>query len=142
MKTKDELMAELKALGVALLVIEYSGGGDSGAIDAISAYVADNGTSKDVDELFRATHDEITVRVSQTLMDEQPKDFSTRLEEYAYEFLLDDLSDWCNNDGGSGKVMVFVEPGLDDHGNEHEAGEIHIHHRTFYTETNYEEITL
>lgn len=142
MNTKEELLAELKALGIVLLTIEYSGGGDSGAIDEICAYTANGSEIKDVDELHTAEHNEIAVHVAQTLLNEPIHKFSQQLETFAYEFLLEDLSDWCNNDGGSGKVMVFVEAGVDDQGIEHDAGVIHIHHQTYYTETNYEEITL
>lgn len=125
----------LKNLGVAKVVIDYSGSGDSGQIDTISAYRADdletdpNG-AQDVDDLVRAhaPANEIVMRVAAKLLDEKDEKLSSALEQFAYDALESlDVEDWCNNDGGDGVMTIYVEAGEND-GEEYPAGHIRVDH--------------
>lgn len=125
---KKILIDELRTLGVAKLVIEYSGSGDSGAVDCISAYSAADLVEmdkpgvfvapKDVDEMAEAYYGrdgQIAIRVSNKLLGEDDALLSLQLEKFAYD-LLDyfAVGDWVNNDGGSGKLTFYVDG--DEHG--------------------------
>lgn len=145
---REELFAQLKILGIKQLWVEYAGGGDSGQIDYISAFRGEGrkyNDAEDVDELFRGDlmHDEFQAvqAVTAELRNKPDEKLSRQIEQFAYD-LLENLSDWCNNDGGGGKLIVFVEDGVDDKGEPHEAGEIHAHHYTNWTQVNYEEVSL
>jgi hypothetical protein len=79
----------LKDKGVAKIKVEYSGGGDSGAIDTI--YFTDhndNLISIDLEEI--PDYDEDTV------------------EHIAYKY-LNNIEDWWNNEGGYGVFVINID---------------------------------
>ena len=86
---KDDLdkamfFSALKDLGVAKLVAEYSGGGDSGAIDTVYG----EGTEDNF----------ITL-----------DNFRDRVENFMYEILTNKYDyDWYNNDGGNGTIYFDI----------------------------------
>lgn len=82
---KAAFFSGLKDLGVEKLVAEYSGGGDSGAIDSVYA------------ENTEGDHVDLG-------------DFHDRVEEFMYEILTTKyVYDWYNNDGGSGTVYFNID---------------------------------
>ena len=90
-------MVHLVDLGVKHIIIEYSGSGDSGAIDGIAFSKIARQSSTDSDE------------------DYCPKEMVNRdvydiIDKRAYN-LLDDIEDWYNNDGGYGKIIIQVPSG-------------------------------
>ena len=82
----QELILKLKDYGVDHIVVDYSGSGDSGGIDAVVFYDKTN-------ELIK---------------NEDLKDFSGEVEDCVYP-LLNDIEDWYNNEGGNGTVTIDLE---------------------------------
>jgi hypothetical protein len=132
---KEDFLRILKDLGVVKLVIDYSGSGDSGQIDTISAFRSsdvetDPNGAQDVDELVKAhaPANEIAMRVAGVLLDEKDESLSSALERFAYDALESlNVEDWCNNDGGDGIMTIYVEAG-EDEGEPYPAGHIQINH--------------
>ena len=90
---KKEAILGLKNLNVDLLVLHYSGGGDSGAIDDFQYYKRiKNGDSFDVDNF-----EEVIMTFDSKL-----------IEDFAYP-ILNDIEDWWNNEGGNGKMYIDLE---------------------------------
>jgi hypothetical protein len=146
-RCRAELFTELEELGVVKLEIEYSGGGDSGQVDNISAFLempVEGSVPHNVDELYAAAVDpsQIPIRVANKLLNISNERLSQKYEQLAYD-LLDNagVSDWRNNEGGGGTLHVFVKPG--QHDNEtYEAGYIHADHHYYTQEATYETYSL
>jgi hypothetical protein len=79
-------LTALRELGIREIVLEYSGGGDSGGIDTVQAY-KDSEMKEPVD---------------------MPPELQVAVEERA-NTLLDKLPDWYNNDGGYGTLTFDLE---------------------------------
>jgi hypothetical protein len=73
--------------GYRYIIITYNGSGDSGAIEEI--YL-----SKTIDDIR-----DTTPLISS---DREP------IESWAYNAILDKISDWYNNDGGYGTIVIDV----------------------------------
>lgn len=84
--TAQEAIYKLKDQGVHIIKIEYSGGGDSGAIDQITYY--------------DKNHDELNIIPDASLVD--------AIEKFAY-VKLNDIEDWWNNEGGSGEMDINID---------------------------------
>lgn len=84
--TAQEAIHKLKDLGVSIIHIEYSGGGDSGAIDDMTYQ------NKDSDDLVIPPDPELTQAV----------------EKFAY-VKLNNIEDWWNNEGGSGFMTINID---------------------------------
>lgn len=80
MKTQEEIY-KLKDQGVTFIRIEYSGGGDDGAIDDIT-YLDNDENIVSVDNID-----------------------NNAIEELAYT-KLNDIEDWWNNEGGMGTMTI------------------------------------
>jgi hypothetical protein len=133
-EVRRDLVMRLRALGIAQLVISYSGSGDSGQIDEIAAYrkgddpdAGDAHTKAlDVDDLWNGLGPEqIAIMVSNKLMNIKNELLSVQLEQLGYDLLNHvNAADWQNNDGGQGRITIFVE----EQGEENEPGRIEIAH--------------
>jgi hypothetical protein len=91
---KEELtkaFIHLKDKGVKYVKVEYSGGGDSGDIDAIY-YNLEN-----PDEDLNTRH---TLGINMEVHE--------LIKNYSY-YLTQDIEDWYNNDGGYGIIVIDVE---------------------------------
>lgn len=137
-KTKQQLVAELLALGVHRAVIEYSGSGDSGAIDEVAAYMdvgKNRADIRDVDELNAAaplSNAAAIFQVTNRLMGNKDNALSKRLEQFGYDVLEHlNVSDWVNNDGGGGKLTIYAVDAEHD-GEEVAAGTVKVNH--YYNE--------
>ena len=106
--SKDEAVAlttQLKMLGVAKVVISFTGSGDSGEIEYI--------------ELLNANEDIIPMPVDMVAWTKQvygeqkaeQKQVKLRdaLEDIGYRVLDETGMDWYNNDGGQGVVFLDVD---------------------------------
>jgi hypothetical protein len=82
-----EALNELHKLGVEQIVVEYSGSGDSGDIDN-SDYISKTNGSIDV-----------------------PNDINDIVIDYIHSKILDTFSDWYNNEGGGGTLLIEVPSG-------------------------------
>lgn len=140
---KQHLLEELRALKIIKIVIDYSGSGDSGQIDTVSAYREGDTEPQEPDQIERDSPFDIPVRVSNALLGDGDKTLSARLEQFAYDALdAANVGDWVNGDGGDGVLTILVEKGDDSEEEEHDAGTISIRHRTFYTESDNSSFTL
>jgi hypothetical protein len=83
-----ELM-KLRDMGYTHIRIGYSGGGDSGQIDEIEALEMLNG--KFIDEADISGFEEIDYEA---------------IESWVNDFMLDDIEDWWNNEGGFGHAII------------------------------------
>ena len=103
------LLVKLANEGVTGLLVTYSGGGDSGAIDDI-VYTTDKLDENDeialdqIDSIDTYTPGTKYLRALSYGMNDDLNDFIT-------EKLLDNIEDWWNNDGGYGKVSILVPSG-------------------------------
>lgn len=138
---KEEFLEILKRLGIVQVVIDYSGSGDSGQIDTISAYRSgdlemDPNRAQNVDDLTakHAPAYEIAMRVANVLLDKEDEKLSGRLEQFAYDALESlNVDDWCNNEGGDGVMTIYVEAGKDEY-DQYPAGHIQVAHSINITE--------
>lgn len=97
------LLLQLADLGVTGIKINYSGGGDSGAIGGM-IYTREEVLLDDLDDLEP---------YSQNVLNLEDLDSSiySDLEEFAQSKLLDDIEDWWNNDGGYGTLLISIPSG-------------------------------
>jgi len=98
--SKQEKISELVENNVGFLLVIYSGGGDSGAIDEIQLVSSD---CKHAHEQFHANALETTWSKEFNLSAyESDVNF---IEDIAYGH-LNNVEDWCNNDGGFGSMLI------------------------------------
>jgi hypothetical protein len=92
MATGLELMLRLRDLGIVSVYAEFSGGGDSGAIDDMNYHLSDSTISN----LFADVN----------------KELDSDVNDYCYT-LLDNgnIEDWYNNDGGNGTLSIDTKTG-------------------------------
>jgi hypothetical protein len=104
------LLLQLADRGVTGIRVEYSGGGDSGAIDSI-VY-----TTQTLDKDEEAAFDYISelysygAGASPNLTDLDSGIYSD-IEDFANDKILGDIEDWWNNDGGYGVLSILVPSG-------------------------------
>lgn len=139
LKTKNRIIEELRALNIKRVIVEYSGSGDSGSIDEVAAFLADdNSTRQCITELAYAAaeNDEvILLRIRDRLLGTTTPTLHARIESLCYAALdATDAPDWYNNDGGGGTMTLYVEDGKDDGGEEVAAGTIKFAHYYNVTE--------
>jgi len=91
MENIDKIMLhKLKDIGTAYVLIEYSGGGDSGCIDCTSALNSENNFIN-IHEL--PNHTEL-------------QNILLNIADYFEESILSNIEDWWNNDGGFGTLIL------------------------------------
>lgn len=140
---KQHLLEELRALKIVKVVIEYSGSGDSGQVDTVSAYREGDTQPQEPDVIAKDSPFDVPIRVSNAILGNDNAKLSARLEQFAYDALdAADVDDWYNNDGGEGILTILVKTGDDSELEEFDAGAISIRHRTFYTESDCSSFTL
>jgi hypothetical protein len=92
MATGLELMLRLRDLGIVSIYAEFSGGGDSGAIDDINYHLSDSTINNQFDTDNEELHDDV--------------------ENYCYKLLQSgNIEDWYNNDGGHGTLNIDTKTG-------------------------------
>jgi hypothetical protein len=106
------VMTYLGDLGFNRVQINYSGGGDSGAIDTI-IYLKPEDIAEDI------SHYELNEEQKETL-NETVRNF---VEDIAWK-RLNDIEDWWNNDGGFGVMTIDIP-----------SGEFTIENNTYYQMT-------
>ena len=103
------LLVKLANEGVTGLLVTYSGGGDSGAIDDI-VY-----TTEKLDEDDEIAIDQIdsidTYSPGTKYLRALSSSMNDDLNDFVTGHLLDTIEDWWNNDGGYGKVSILVPSG-------------------------------
>lgn len=98
---------ELKALGVASITANYSGQGDSGQFDGITAHNAD-GSVLEID-LDKPVGEEIALRVKDRLLNREFKTLSNRIAQLVWDTVdAEGHSGFWNNEGGEGTLEIDV----------------------------------
>jgi hypothetical protein len=87
-----ELMLRLRDLGIVSIYAEFSGGGDSGAIDNINYHVSDC----TINNIFAVEN----------------KELHSDVDDYCYTLIQGGkIEDWYNNDGGHGTLSIDTKTG-------------------------------
>lgn len=87
-----ELMLRLRDLGIVSIYAEFSGGGDSGAIDNINYHVSDC----TINNIFAVEN----------------KELHSDVDDYCYTLIQGGkIEDWYNNDGGHGTLSINTKTG-------------------------------
>lgn len=97
------LLLQLADLGVTGIKINYSGGGDSGAIDSM-IYTREKVLLDDLDDLGSYSENVLNLEDLSTVI-------YSDLEEFAHSKLLDEIEDWWNNGGGYGALLISIPSG-------------------------------
>lgn len=103
-------LTTLSTLGVAKLIVNFSGGGDSGDIDSIDAYNADMNTEIPLTAQIPWSSDEKYFNMDEGTWVKRTKEEVMTLEKIArgltVQALEDQGLDWYNNDGGQGTLEI------------------------------------
>lgn len=104
------LLVKLANEGVTGLLVTYSGGGDSGAIDDI-VYTTEKLDAYDDDYALDKIDSIDTYSPEATYLRKLSYRLNDDLNEFLTYYILDGIEDWWNNDGGYGKVSILVPSG-------------------------------
>lgn len=103
-------LSTLRTLGVGKLVVSFSGGGDSGDVDDIKAYNAEQTREIPLAETIPWRVEEDRFNQETNEWEEISKEETLSLEKIAKELTLRALQDqgldWYNNDGGQGSLEI------------------------------------
>lgn len=103
-------LTTLRTLGVAKLLVNFSGGGDSGDIESVDAYTADMKTEIPLTAQIPWSSDEKFFDMANQKWEKRTKEEVMTLEKIAKELTLQALEaqglDWYNNDGGQGTLEI------------------------------------
>ena len=109
-KHRAVFLTTLSTLGVAKLIVNFSGGGDSGDIDSIDAYNADMNTEIPLTAQIPWSSDENYFNMDEGTWEQRTKEEVMTLEKIARELTVQALEaqglDWYNNDGGQGTLEI------------------------------------
>jgi hypothetical protein len=83
-------------------MVRYDGAGDSGQIEEIQ-YCTE--PVDDIEEI------EDKIDYHSPKLNELNSDLEKAIEDLVYKFLLEDIEDWYNNEGGYGEVSIMVPSG-------------------------------
>lgn len=107
MNFKD-LLFHIRLNGYGYIGFQYSGSGDSGSIDDVFLVPKDCATQDEEGQIIcNYSSYELEKKCEHTL----PKDIIDILERKIYSHILDDATDWYNNDGGGGIGYICTENG-------------------------------
>jgi len=96
------LLIKLADIGITGIMVRYDGAGDSGQIEEIQ-YCTE--PVDDVEEI------EDKIDYHSPKLNELNSDLEKAIEDLVYKFLLEDIEDWYNNEGGYGEVSIMVPSG-------------------------------
>ena len=109
-KHRAVFLTTLRTLGVAKLVVNFSGGGDSGDIDSVDAYNAGQTAAIPLTTQIPWSSDEKYFNMDEGTWEKRTKEGLMSIEEIAKELTLQALEneglDWYNNDGGQGSLEI------------------------------------
>jgi hypothetical protein len=96
------LLIKLADIGITGIMVRYDGAGDSGQIEEIQ-YCTE--PVDDIEEI------EDKIDYHSPKLNELNSDLEKAIEDLVYKFLLEDIEDWYNNEGGYGEVSIMVPSG-------------------------------
>jgi hypothetical protein len=104
------LLLQLADRGVTGIRVEYSGGGDSGAIDGIH-YTTET-LDKDEEAAFEFISElSIYGEDAAPILNDLDSGISSDIHDFANDKILGNIEDWWNNDGGYGVLSILVPSG-------------------------------
>jgi hypothetical protein len=98
------LLLKLADMGITGIKVQYSGGGDSGAIEWIGYTKEKCDTPEDVNDYIDSWDND-------TNLAELDSSAYSLIEDFAQETILNDIEDWWNNEGGFGDLSICVPSG-------------------------------
>ncbi len=101
------LLVKLANEGVTGLLVTYSGGGDSGAIDDI-VYTTEKLDAYDDDYALDEIDSMDTYTPEVKYLRSLDQSLNDDLNSFLVDCILDNIEDWWNNEGGYGKVSILV----------------------------------
>jgi len=121
------ILAMLKRMGIARVLIQFNGGGDSGQIEGIECQgLIENPSGLLIDDVLLATVntrftgarnwdyevqlEKIQVSTAQRRADLGKPTLRDAIEAWAYELLDSVEHDWVNDDGGYGEITIQPTP--------------------------------
>ena len=113
-KTKDinlttmALLAKLKDQGVDIIVVSYAGSGDSGCIEHTGYFKYENLTRNDDGSLNPDLIGPWEHEDDILLNDES---VNSLIEDLCTSYLMNGFSDWYNNEGGQGVILIETSTG-------------------------------
>jgi hypothetical protein len=104
------LLLKLADVGVTGIRVEYSGSGDSGAIDSI-VYTTQT-LDKDEEDTFEFISELSTYGSdAASNLKDLDRGIYSDIEDFAQDKILDDIEDWWNDSGGYGVLSILVPSG-------------------------------
>lgn len=100
------IFTALHDMGAAVVVAEYSGGGDSGAVDELYGLLEECVTRDEhgnITEYENDSDDDKRIEITASMRDS--------LEDLIYSKILHGVEDWYNDDGGYGNLAVCTKTG-------------------------------
>ena len=112
-----------KRANISYIDIEFSGSGDSGAVDFISLMTKEweemiNEANQKLENPYRFTsmisqkasnHKSWEYLLKNGYQDNRTNEFHEKLEDFIYDFLEETGHDWCNNEGGQGNIRIIFD---------------------------------
>lgn len=111
MKEMDMIgtLVKLTDLGVTGIMVQYDGGGDSGAVEGV---VFTKEKLNEDEEIAFDTLNDLPVWGDDALkLEYLDSGIASDVENFVEEKLLNDIEDWWNNEGGSGAVCILLPSG-------------------------------
>ena len=97
----------LRDLGADYLVLNYSGGGDSGCIEELELYDANEISWDTIGE-----HKDYGLPMEGILSIDFNDEHVDPIKDWAQDTILNEIEDWWNNDGGFGILAIDLHTGI------------------------------
>jgi hypothetical protein len=127
------IFEQLRAAGASSITISFDGSGDSGSIESVDIYNADNQRMQiDLTVIYPKEKSSWVDDKWITETEEKEMPIADALEAYCYDELEKTEIDWYNNDGGFGQMTINLDDKV----------EIELEVNTRYTEYHSETFDL
>jgi hypothetical protein len=127
------IFEQLRAAGASSITISFDGSGDSGSIESVDIYNADNQRMQiDLTVIYPKEKSSWVDDKWVTETEEKEMPIADALEAYCYDELEKTEIDWYNNDGGFGQMTINLDDKV----------EIELEVNTRYTEYHSETFDL
>jgi len=127
------IFEQLRAAGASSITISFDGSGDSGSIESVDIYNADNQRMQiDLTVIYPKEKSFWVDDKWVTETEEKEMPIADALEAYCYDELEKTEIDWYNNDGGFGQMTINLDDKV----------EIELEVNTRYTEYHSETFDL
>jgi hypothetical protein len=127
------IFEQLRAAGASSITISFDGSGDSGSIESVDIYNADNQRMQiDLTVIYPKEKSSWVDDKWITETEEKEIPIADALEAYCYDELEKTEIDWYNNDGGFGQMTINLDDKV----------EIELEVNTRYTEYHSETFDL